>query len=94
MVEGAGRIFFQQEAPVGRYAEREGRARRAGRHRPDKKVLPFLCKKKQPAKSRETGIRGQARVPGRPSGTGRKGFGKERGSVRGRGKPFFRQIVK
>ena len=46
MVEGAGRIFFQQEAPVGRYAEREGRARRAGRHRPDKKVLPFLCKKK------------------------------------------------
>ena len=26
----AGRIFFQQENPVGRYAERAGRARHAG----------------------------------------------------------------
>ena len=34
----AGRIFFQQENPVGRYAERAGKARYTGRHRPDEKV--------------------------------------------------------
>lgn len=50
-----GRISFQQENPVGRHAEKAGRARHTGRHGPEEKVFPFLRKKTaRPKAGRQT----------------------------------------
>ena len=56
-----GRTFFQQENPVGRHAEKAGRARHTGRHGPDEKAFPFLRKKNSRPKA---GRQASGRRPG------------------------------
>lgn len=67
-----------QAVPVSAQAA-TGKDRRGQRDRRCVPAAVLFIVKSSPPKSRETGIRGQACVPGRPSGTGRKGFGRERG---------------
>lgn len=56
-----GRISFQQENPVGRHAEKAGRARHTGRHGPDEKAFPFLRKK---TAAQKPGDRHRGKGPG------------------------------
>ena len=61
MVEDVPAGFFQQEDPVGRHAEKAGRARHTGRHGPDEKAFPFLRKK---TAAQKPGDRHQGKGPG------------------------------